>query len=82
MVATLIPFDESPSGWERALYAKRLVNALWWRPAALKWVNDKPEAKVSPAPGSAASPTASDVGALPGGLCKLGFVGQNEGWEG
>ena len=26
-------------------------------------------------------PTASDVGALPGGVRKLGFVGQNEGWD-
>jgi hypothetical protein len=42
--------------------------------AARKWVKDKPEIRMSP--------TSSDVGALPGGVCKLGFVGQNEGWDG
>ena len=73
MVATPAPFDESLSVWERALYAKRLVNAGGC-PAARKWVKDKPETVVSP--------TSCDAAALSGGVCKLGFVGQNEGWDG
>ena len=55
MVATLVPFDEPLSGWERTLYAKRLVNAGGY-PAARKWVKDEPETRMSPAAGGATQP--------------------------
>jgi hypothetical protein len=68
MVATLVPFDESLSGWERALYAKRLVNAGGC-PAARRWVKDKPETKMSLPADSATSPTPSNKGSsLSGGV--------------
>ena len=45
-----------------------------YRLAARKWAKDEPETRINP--------TSSGGGALSGGVCGLGFVRQNEGWDG